>query len=129
MVAADGAGQEHDGDVGEQHKGHRAGEPATVAGPDEHPVDDEDVAGQRLAQGDDDQTRSDRAAHGGIVGEERGQDPVQREQPEPEDDASPDAPPDHERRRGASTGRVTAAELGASEGLTGDGEGVEGEDE
>ena len=57
---------------------HRLGQPAPVAGADEHAVDDEDVARERLPERDDDERRRQRRPHGRVGGEAERDDLVQR---------------------------------------------------
>ena len=114
----------------EQQRGHhRLGEPAPVAGADEHAVDDEDVPRQRLPERDDDEGGGQGRAHRRVGGEGRRQDAVHGQQRCAEHGAAPHAPADHRRGRGAGPLHVARAQGLAGERLGRDGQRVEGERE
>ena len=90
--ASRGVHGEDDGQVAREGHEHRPGQPRAVAGTDEHAVDDEDEAGERLAQGHDDQAARDGRLHRGVGAEQRPEHRAEQEQQHAEHDADDDCP-------------------------------------
>ena len=121
-----GEGQ-HDGGVDHEGEQAAAREVAAVPGADQHAVQHEDDARDRLAGGGDEQHRHQQPLDRLVVGEEAAEQGAGRREQHAGHDAAAQSPGDHPAGQRAGAGHVARAEGAAGDRLRGDGDGVEGE--